>query len=64
MDKEQSKKYIEIVKNGNMDDMFDFARQQTLQEITKIVEGMKREIFEVSSEMPDLDKLYFKRYLG
>lgn len=30
MNKEQSEKYIDIVKNGNYDDMFDYGKEVTL----------------------------------
>ncbi len=44
MNKENSEKYIEIVKKGNMDDMFDFGKKNGAEELQKIVQGYFEDI--------------------
>ncbi len=40
LNKQQSEKYLEIVRHGNMDDMFDFGKECERQKVLSKVEGL------------------------
>lgn len=43
LNKQQSEKYLEIVRRGNMDDMFDYGRECERQAVIKEIEGLLAE---------------------
>jgi len=57
--KEQSDKYIEILKNGNMDDMFDFGVSVSLKRVMTHIKKITGEMrtSETDKILASLDKL-------